>query len=602
MDSGIFSVVQHIDCTPPMPVGTAFVIDVDCPKGTYYLLTAYHVIEEPLVLNRVITVRDENGNEYAVEMEWWGTRQCSTDYALMKIQSDRDYERFFPMSANGVQACYVRGTSPAFQTQFLTLEGKSYGIEMLREGGEVLTVALELKTSFDAEYRPISDQDILGGFSGSPVILLNEKTVDFNRKKCIGVLGNLIPGKTVGARQLCVPMQTIIADCLQTMGLYDEYHAESAESDIGHSHLTLSLLFDDIDVDCFTLEDTTMEVELWNRISNQFYRRKTIDRFLQEICDNGVLSSYSPEVQVAIKYCYSRLLFKRNNKKKAFEIIEEIKGYLKFLPPRVSKRMVALIGARNVIEDEIKSVSNTLSNVQYATALIENLDVSDSYIANELASVYGRCLTNLFAIPLAINSTDKSEIMKICDEHTKLLHKYPWELRKQDVVNTSLNWFVGFWKMEDRDEDMLDIIKQGFEQSRKRKNTIFYIQCLLANSIYYIEARCFSSGFFLGLLAIKLMRLKRIHMDHEGVRQLFFFLKHYNVDYYFVFEKYYHTSNISRYEDFVQKLQLLKLGISSVGIIEQLRKVDSFFNDVYRSPGAMNPYEVPLSRINPFLS
>ena len=91
--------------------------------------------------------------------------------------------------------------------------------------------------------------------------------------------------------------------------------------------------------------------------------------------------------------------------------------------------------------------------------------------------MYGRGLTNLFSFNIDFTRQAKEDILKIYHEHKRLLDRKPQKLRKQDVVNTSLQWYIGFWGINnDFDMHSLSIaVNNGFRQSRIRKNSIFYI-------------------------------------------------------------------------------------------------------------------------------
>lgn len=173
--------------------------------------------------------------------------------------------------------------------------------------------------------------------------------------------------------------------------------------------------------------------------------------------------------------------------------------------------------------------------------LIENLIAGKG-----LTNFFGKLMTNDFSPSI------KDAISEILDLHTMLLQNYPVQLQKQDVVNTSLKWLTNLWSIHGAidEKELSNDIKKGFEQSLKRKNSIFYIQSMNAYAISLLLRNEISRAFNTFFLVIDLLHREKISMSHEGVKQLFLYVKDKFPKYYMLIKLYYdNSSNIKLFAE-----------------------------------------------------
>lgn len=95
------------------------------------------------------------------------------------------------------------------------------------------------------------------------------------------------------------------------------------------------------------------------------------------------------------------------------------------------------------------------------------------------------------------------------------------------MVNTSLQWYIGFWGInKEFDLHSLSIaVNNGFYQSKKRKNSIFYIQSMISYAILNLLNGEKVRAVKALLLSVKLILSEKVQLSHEGIKQLLFILK-----------------------------------------------------------------------------
>lgn len=567
-------------------LGTAFAIKTFENDNKYYLLTAYHVISELEAKGHSIIIKDEENNSFSatkvfpknLSMQY---REFGQDYALLKMYTDKKYQTFDIAIFTKHLECFVRGAVPHYSTIYTSFIGKILGEETIFDQKKVLQISLDTKQVFDTQNKPVPEQEILCGLSGAPVLVeLDGETV------CVGVLGNLERDRS-GSVKYAVLMQTIIEDCLKQMHINYRLFNEKETNNIWFQENALIELSIG-DTDDFLFSEESLEQEAWNKLSNLFYKGIPVDIFLQGIIESNLFQTYNAEVRCAILYFFARLLFKRSKNKMAFEAFQSISKMLRAVSSNTRVKLETLIDSRSAIEQKIKLPDKTLIAIRYAGDKISNLpNASDEYISYELASLYGRGLTNIFSINnINYSRQEKENLSKIYYEHKYLLEKYPIKLCKQDVVNTSLQWYLGYWGV-DKEFDLQSLkiaVDTGFAQSKERKNSIFYIQSMIAFGIFCAlnEERVRAAKVL--LLSAKLMRKEKVLLSHEGVNQLLLILKEKYILLYTVFEMAYNT-----YEDeyFFSKASIcqVELGIQSwesiFNQINELCKIKYNDNKIY---------------------
>lgn len=603
---GLFQLVKS-DASPSKTdnykiIGTAFAIqtlhDSSCE---YYLLTAYHNISESFAKSEEVIIRDSNQSFHSVEIVYptifqsFSGSSISNDFALLKLITDAEYDRYVIGQIVPPRKCYIRGAANYFSgiTQMTPFQGEMLSCEYETRfpDEKVIVLDVETKPIFDEQKSiPIDQQDVIEGLSGSPVIVIQDQ-----KEVVAGVFVRLYHD---GSASKCygVPVSAIIEKCLLPRGLYsnirmDEGEKTGQELSLGYPQsveLYIDLLFDAPEV--FSLEDYQQETAIWDKISNQFYHGFAVDTIFYRAIESDWFGYYSYDTQATIRYYLAKFLFKRGRPRAAYEQFTQILKITKYLSANVSKRMEILLTARGTVEAEIKQPQFELDQIRQCRDQIGNLrEVDEIYISNEIASVMGKGLTNLFGQLQKQDYSDsiKYAIKDIFNEHSNLLRKYPVPLQKQDVVNTSLSWLTNLWGIgETTDQEKLTRdVSIGFQQAVKRRNAIFHIQSMIAYSISLLiveEKKRALTGLFVVAL---LMREKGLKTTHEGIAQL---LRYINVSYhsFFVFFQLYLECFDKDEKIFLEKSSLYSIGITPIGIGALLQRAHYIMDKIYQPLGA----------------
>lgn len=591
---GIFRVIA--EDTSKEILGTAFAIKTFEYDKKYYLLTAYHVISELEAKGRSIIIKDENDNFFSamkvfpkkLSMEY---REFGQDYALLEMYSEVKYKTFEMAIINKRLECFVRGAIPHYSTIYTSFDGKILGEESISNQKKVLQISLDTKLIFDAQNKLIPEQEVLCGLSGAPVLVeLNGETV------CVGVLGNL-ERDCRGSVKYAVPIKTIVEDCLKQLHITYRLLNEKAEDNISFQEEALIELAIG-DTEEFLFSEEKLEQTAWNKLSNLFYKGFPVDSLLHSIIESKSYQTYNAEVKCAILYFYARLLFKCSKNMLAFDAFHNISKMLCAVSYSTRIKLETLISSRSAIEKRIELPDETLSAIRYAGDKIVNLPgASDEYVSNELASLYGRGLTNLFSIHIDYSCQEKEELSKIYLEHKYLLEKNPIKLCKQDVVNTSLQWYLGYWGVsKEFDLQSLSVaVYNGFIQSKNRKNSIFYIQSMISYGLFCALNEQKVQAVKILLLSAKLMHKEKVRLSHEGVKQLLLILREKYISLYMIFEIAYKTQMD---EYFFDKVSICQVDLG----VRTWESISTQVNELYMFKYNHNKiYNVGMEEIKIFL-
>lgn len=590
---GVFQVLRNNYVSQDI-IGTAFAVKTCETVNKYYLLTAYHVISELEAKGQTIIVNDEKGNfsvakrifPFQLSKEY---REFGRDYALLEIYSNIKYKTYRIASIDRRSECYVRGAIPPNSTVFTTIKGNVLGIEGIRKQKNVLQISLDIGVAVDKDNKIITEQEMLCGMSGAPVLL--DKG---NEDVCIGLLAN-VERNNRGIAKYAIPMKTIIEDCLNKFNIaYVMY--ENINSNLSSGKEWVENIFEN--TEDFLFSEENMDAKAWDYLSDCFYNGIPVDNFLHYIIKSDYFREYNAEVKSAIFYYYARLLFKRGQNNVAFKMFDEIKSMYRNVSALSKEKLQALVTSRSVIERKIENPKETLKVIAYAGEKVVNLtNLSEEYIANELASLYGRGLTNLFSINTDFNYEEKIELTKIYNEHKLLLESNPVKLRKQDVVNTSLRWYIGFRcvNKEYDTQGLLDAVKCGFAQSKLRKNKIFYIQSVLSYAIVLALLNEKSKSVKLLLLSVQFMHEEKIFLFHEGIKQLMLFLKN---EFIFLYAIVKLAFNTQCEKEFIQKVSLYRMDLNSCSFERIILDIKDIYNILYSD---CELYDVGMDSLTIFL-
>jgi len=578
----------------PRVCGTAFAIAHDnINDNHYYLLTSFHVISETISKEQKIFLQNlDYGNELFIANPVWlpsstNNYEFGIDFALLDIYVEPNikfdifplklYENINDSSLNilGASIYAPSGRYPEFYkisvcSHYLTNiihgifkeENKSL-VMTLNFSGNVFTSDYDLKKNTHI----ISPQEMFGGISGSPIL-----TLDDNVEKCIGLVSN-IEADSIASRLYGVVSNTILTKCINIHNLLKSICIEKQSSGKTSSNglcgqfdfLIDSIIENPFD---FVLDDPNTENIIWDKISNYFYKGHPVDTIINFGVNSEHFNLYSIDTQLVLRYFLARLYFKRGKSSAAYKQFNMIRNNERKMSRIVWHRITVLMESRSLIENPIYIPNKSLDRMLKVEEQLSKLNtVNDVYKANELASTLGRGLTNIFIQEHDFSIVERRQILEIFKKHTDLLAKYPYELRKQDVVNTSINWLINTWGITsspDLDQLFTDV-KNGLCQAEIRRNSIFHIQSLLAFCIHKFLSRNYYDGVIILFLVIQLMKQEQLDINHEGISQLLTFLKTHFLNYYGIFIiTFYHNNND---QELFDKLNLYKDNLSERNII-----------------------------------
>ena len=603
---GLFQIIKYCDLQLESNnfevIGTAF--SIQTPQAgpcEYYLLTAYHNISESFVKNEKIFVRSIDDVFYSTEIMYptmfrsFSSYCISDDFALLRLVTGIEYDRYAIGQVALPSKCYIRGAAHYFNsiTKMTPFQGEILGCEYTVgfQSEEILVLDISTKSVFDSQTDTyVNQQEIIEGMSGSPIIVIQEQTAIV-----VGVFVRLFHD---GSASKCygVPISSIINKCLYRYGLYcnsflNTYKMNECElqlCDLRDVDIYIDLLFEDPAT--FSLEDCSQESRIWDKISNQFYHGFAVDATLYRAIESDRFRSYSYDAQVAVRYYLARLLFKRGRRQAAYEQFSQISIITKHMNPTVTQRISTLLTARSTVESEIKQPQDELDQIRHCRDRLSYLQsVDDIYVSNELASVIGRGLVNFFGQlqKLDYSYSIKGAIKDIFNEHSKLLKKYPIPLQKQDIVNTSLSWLTnlwGIWQSTDAEKLVKDVLT-GLQQAVKRRNSIFHIQSLIAYSTSLLITGKTKQALTALFLSVLLMRKKGLKASHEGIAQLLHYIEIYHSVFFPIFQLYFDLCNENE-KTFLKKSSLYSIGISPSVIGSLVQKSHYILDTIYLPLGA----------------
>ena len=587
--NGLFRVLYISSESDVYNLGTAFAIGRERDK--YYLLTAYHVISELKAKNKKILVEDMHQHKFnsvcIFPQELSNIyRQYGSDYALLTIDCEYDYDILPVFDCDKICECSVRGAVQHYKSIFSTFTGRILHKEYIDNQSKVLQIDLDTKTVFDASGKPIPEKQIIKGISGAPVTInIEDKDV------CVGVLGN-IERDSVGSKKYAVPVETIINECFLIYNIpYEEILIDRKDTELSYESILIDSWVEDKDE--FIFSEELLDANLWDKLSNLFYKGIKVDRCIYEAIENNIIKR--GELKCALLYYYARFLLKRGNNKLALEVFNSILSEIKYISSASQEKLTLLITSRFIIEKPIQDPAYTLYSLRNISDKINMLrNTSNEYIANEIASVYGRGLTNYFAEKPQYTKQEYDDVKNIISEHEILLINNPQNLKKQDVVNTSLKWYVCLWNLGGKGDlqKLKNIIEKGFEQSKERKNNIFHIQCLIACGMFCLLDNEVIKAIYFLMLSIKLMKAKSIKLNHEGIRQLILILKNRFYSIYGAIYIYYCNDNE---ESFITKVSMCQISSSIRPWNRMVDNVNWIYNILYNNKES---YKVNLNELN----
>lgn len=188
--------------------------------------------------------------------------------------------------------------------------------------------------------------------------------------------------------------------------------------------------------------------------------------------------------------------------------------------------MSALASIRQLTNNAEPSAGHA-AQFESAVGALQDLNYAgDGYKAYETASAIGAEATNALAKGSVEDGRAVASFNRLVKQHETIVRKHPVQLGNQAVVAVSLRWFMELSRLEREPMEsrsplaLLKIAFDGLLEARRRKNSLFHVQCVAVIAICAMCGR--NEELFRALCYIfaKLKRAFEIKASQEGIRQL----------------------------------------------------------------------------------
>jgi hypothetical protein len=492
-----------------------------------FVITAYHVIVEAYIKQEQILILDPTGKLIPASVECYPSSswQEGHDFVVLRLNGTTSVKPI-PCSKDIYPGpVVIRGRPAGLETEFAFVTGHYHGLERRRSGShEILDLTFPAfyssrvpKNNVEEEVTP---HDVWCGVSGSPIVLCKDDKAKEIRY-VIGLLARLSSGGRAG-RAYGVPISAIERACNSKNLLIDLEKPSKEEPEGSLEPLILSDLFSGMD-------DPDRERILWDWVSNLFYRGIESDKILFRILHSSSDDGLDICDKTVIHYFYGRILLKRGKIMYGIEELFKAQELANKASTAIKQRLPALVQGRLAVEDLSEDVNRRINKLLNALRSVEDIKgVSDHYIISELDSLLGRNATVLFLKADKFNEQSKLAIDKLVFDHERFLKNNPIQLAKQDVVSTMLKCLCLLWGVRSSNgiaDELLQLSSTGFRQSERRKNSIFYTQMLCIKAIAYWLNNEFKKSLCLFALVGKILCLAKLTLNHEGISEVYFYLK-----------------------------------------------------------------------------
>jgi len=507
--------VSVIGVGVPENVGTAFVAPIyssDDPHGVF-LVTAAHVILEAYRSEWPILVQFDNGVPLAARVIVLDPpRPEGDDIAVLRLEESLNLVHVV-CSADALSGpAIIRGAATGLSTTFTTLDGVCNGIEKDRHSGrhmmDIKSVELiDIPGCVDGQPRT-SAHDIWAGMSGSPVA---QRTADaIERYVVIGMLVRLEPEGRAG-RAYAVPIASVHRLCRQHGGLDLELQRQSV---LATPESAVELLLVEL---LQNLEQETNESRAWQMLSNLLFRGYPIDTMLERFINSPAFVAIDRGDAAFTDYFLGRLLLKRGRPKRGVYTINRALRRAETASDIVRKRLNALATARVAVELPSRGSPGS-DNSEWKRALLrlEN-HTREEYLLYEISSLTGVQVMKKFENTNAIRR-GASNILSDISTYESLVERGGHFLAKHDVVLTAAKVLAGLWQLAGREstESVFALTDRGFVQSRKLRNSLFYLQMIMARAVVFYRRGQSARAVAMLMFTIRLLKAAGISLEHEG--------------------------------------------------------------------------------------
>ncbi len=227
-------------------------------------------------------------------------------------------------------------------------------------------------------------------------------------------------------------------------------------------------------------------------------------------------------------YFLAKFNLKRGKVKLSDSHLGQVKRGLKKADPLCSRRLGALADIRLLTNAPKATRAHALDFDERLGALQDLPCADDQYKAYESASAIGAEATNLIAGFQPGDEAFACRLKTLAEEHERLVARYPEALGNQEVVAVSLQWFIELARLGHggcvRASGLMELAAIGLEASRRRRNSLFHIQCVIVVGICFACDKRDAAFSAVAVLTGMLMEAFGVEPGQEGVCQLMAYL------------------------------------------------------------------------------
>ena len=268
----------------------------------------------------------------------------------------------------------------------------------------------------------------------------------------------------------------------------------------------------------------------WIALSEIYCSGVKVDSIIRAALDRGIASRYGAQSEAALTYYMAKFDLKRGNVKQSdrdlWQLRRTLEGNSSKIDGACADRMSALASIRQLTNNAEPSADHA-AKFESAVGALQDLNYAgDDYKAYETASAIGAEVTNALAKGSVGDGHAVTSFNRLVKQHETIVRKHPVQLGNQAVVAVSLRWFMELSRLEREPMEsrspltLLKIAFDGLLEARRRKNSLFHVQCVAVIAICAMCGR--NEELFRALCYIfaKLKRAFEVKASQEGIRQL----------------------------------------------------------------------------------
>lgn len=279
----------------------------------------------------------------------------------------------------------------------------------------------------------------------------------------------------------------------------------------------------------FPEEDSFMsatdEQNMWIALCELYRSGVKVDAIIRAALEQGAVAHYGAQSEAAMTYYMAKFDLKHATPGRAtrtWGLNLTLRENKSKMDGAFATRMNALADIRRLTNNAELSADHA-TRFEHAIGSLQDLSYAgDDYKAYETASAIGAEIANAHAKGPVEDSRAVVSFKGPVREHEEIVRKNPEKLENQAVVAVSLKWFMELSRLtrepvRERDTQRLFAIAlDGLLEARRRKNSLFHVQCVVVIAICALCGEKEDLFTSLSLIAAKLKRAFEIKETQEG--------------------------------------------------------------------------------------